>query len=161
MGHGKGSKFGFKSIKEIFMTLSFVVNNLANSELAYNLIQSVNKHPEVSSNIFFQNNLPTIIQPECLTMNLTGLSGLRGKAIAFDLESAMIIDNANINTENYIYLYDLEWLFKPINFVQAATLMNKFTVFARSESHSKVISNFLNKPIAVIDSVENLFKCLT
>lgn len=143
------------------MSLSFVVNNLGNSELSYRLIKAINNRPEVSSNIFFQNNLPTVIQPECLTMNLTGLSGMTGKAVAFDLESAMIIDNANINTENYIYLYDLEWLFKPIDFIVARKLMDKFHVFARSDAHAIVISNFLNKQVPVAESIEEFFICLT
>lgn len=142
------------------MNLSFVVNNLGNSELSYKLIKAINHHPEISSNIFFQNNLPTVIQPECLTMNLTGLSGMTGKAIAFDLESAMIISNASINTKNYIYLYDLEWLFKPIDFVVARTLMDKFNIFARSDAHAVVISNFLNKQVPVVENIEELFRCL-
>lgn len=143
------------------MSLSFVVNNLGNSELSYKLIKAVNNHPEISSNIFFQNNLPTVIQPECLTMNLTGLAGLTGSAVAFDLESAMIIDNANINTKNYLYLYDLEWLFRPIDFVVARRLMDKFNIFAKSDSHAIVISNFLNKQVPVVESIEELFRCLS
>lgn len=143
------------------MSLSFVVNNLGNSELSYKLIKAVNSHPEISSNIFFQNNLPTVIQPECLTMNLTGLAGLTGSAVAFDLESAMIIDSANINTKNYLYLYDLEWLFRPIDFVVARRLMDKFNVFAKSDSHAVVISNFLNKRVPVVESIEELFRCLS
>lgn len=143
------------------MNFSFVVNNLSNSELSYSLIRAINNNSNFSNNIFFQNNLPPIIQPECLTMNLTGLSGMTGKTVSFDLECASIVDSANINTENYIYLYDLEWLYKPINYIQAKNLMNKFTIFARSETHASVISNFLDKEVRVVSSVEELFKCLT
>lgn len=143
------------------MSFSFVVNNLSNSELSYDLIRAVNNNSEFSNNIFFQNNLPPIIQPECLTMNLTGLSGLTGATVSFDLECASVVDAANINTKNYLYLYDLEWLYKPINYVQARDLMSRFTIFARSETHANVISNFIDKEVKIVYSIEELFKCLT
>jgi hypothetical protein len=142
------------------MNISFVVNNLSNSELSYELISAVNKNSDCSNAIFFQNNLPSVIQPECLTMNITGLSGSKGKAVAFDLESAAILLQTNTKTTNYLYLYDLEWLFKPINYVVARQLMDNFTVFARSEDHASVISNFLNKKVEVIAGLEDLFQCL-
>jgi hypothetical protein len=142
------------------MNISFIVNNLSNSELSYDLISSINKNSQYSSAIFFQNNLPSIMQPECLTMNITGLSGSTGVAVAFDLESAAILSQTNTKTTNYLYLYDLEWLFRPINYIATRTLMDEFTVLARSEDHANVISNFLNKKVEAITGLEDLFQCL-
>ncbi len=143
------------------MNIGFVVNNLGNSELTYDLIKEINNNSDVSSNIFFQNHLPPIIIPECLSMNISGLSGFRGKAVAFDLQSAAIIDETNCKTENILYLYNLEWLHNIINYKLCLDLLNKFKIYARSQSHKAVIENFTGrKDVEVVQSIKELFECL-
>lgn len=143
------------------MNVAFIVNNLGNSELTYDLIKEINKSPDISSNIFFQNHLPPIIIPECLSMNISGLSGFKGKAVAFDLQSAALIDETNCKTENILYLYNLEWLYNVINYKMCVDLLNKFKIYARSASHKNIIQNFTGrKDIEVVGSMKEFFECL-
>jgi len=143
------------------MNISFIINNLGNSELAFDLISTVNKHPEQNNSIFYQNILPPIIEPQCLATNLTSLHAITGIAVVFDLESAQTLSAAGTLTRNVLYLYDLEWFFKPINFVVAYELMNKFEVYATNNKHAAILANYLNRPVGVYDSFERLYKCLT
>lgn len=143
------------------MNISFVVNNLGNSEMAFDLISTINKHPEHSNSIFYQNILPPVIEPQCLATNLTSLYAISGTAVAFDLECAQTLVSAGTPTRNILYLYDLEWFFKPINFVVARDLMSKFEVYATSNKHADILANYLNKPVGAFETFERLYKCLT
>jgi hypothetical protein len=144
------------------MKISFVVNNLANSELSFDLIDLINKDKKISYNIFFQNHSPPIIQPECVSMNINGFSSISGKVVAFDLSSAMIIKNTNCNTENILYLYNMEWLQSPVNYLLAREILSNFKIFARSKEHAKIISNFTGDTnIHIAESMGEFFRCLT
>lgn len=142
------------------MSIAYVVNNLGNSELNYDLLNEVNSRPDISQCIFFQNHMPSIIIPECLTMSVYGLSGFKGKAVAFDLQAASVIDQTNCKTENFLFLYNLEWLYTPINYPLAVELLSKFNVFARSESHKRIIENFCDTEVQVVDSIKGFIECL-
>lgn len=142
------------------MSIAFIVNNLSNSELNYDLIKEINNRPDMCSNIFFQNHMPSILTPECLTMTVYGLSGFKGKAVAFDLQGASIINQTNCKTENFIYMYNLEWLYNTINYSLAIDLLKNFKIFARSESHKKIIENYCDNKVDVVQSIKGLFECL-
>ena len=142
------------------MSIAYVVNNLGNSELNYDLLNEINLRPDMSQFIFFQNHMVPIIIPECLTMSVYGLSGFKGKAVAFDLQSASVISQTNCKTENFLYLYNLEWLYSAINYPLAIDLLNNFNIFARSESHKRVIENYCDAKVQVVDSVKGLIECL-
>lgn len=142
------------------MSIAYIVNNLGNSELNYDLIKEINSRPDISQCIFFQNHMPQIIIPECLTMSIYGLSGFKGKAVAFDLQAASIINQTNCKTENFLYLYNLEWLYVTINYPLAVELLDNFKIFARSESHKRVIENYCSAEVEVVDSIKGLIECL-
>jgi|LakMenE01Jun11ns_1017448.scaffolds.fasta_scaffold9286384_1 hypothetical protein len=142
------------------MNLGFVVNNLGNSELNYDLLKEINSRPEISQCIFFQNHMPSILIPECLTMGVYGLSNFKGVAVAFDLQSASIISQTNCKTKNYLYLYNIEWLYASINYQAAIELLKNFTIFARSESHKKIIENYCGQEVKVVKSIKGLIECL-
>lgn len=142
------------------MSVAFIVNNLGNSELNYDLIKEINSRPDICSSIFFQNHMPSVLTPECLTMTVHGLSGFKGKAVAFDLQGASVIDQTNCKTDNFIYMYNLEWLYTTINYALATDLLSKFKIFARSDSHKKIIENYCDNEVVVVKSIKGLFECL-
>lgn len=143
------------------MNISFILNNLGNSELAFDLISTVNRHPENSNALFYQNILPPVIEPQCVATNLTSLSSITGTAVVFDLDCAEILEKAGTQTRNVCYLYDLEWFFKPVNYLVARNLLDKFEVYARNEKYACSLSNYLNKDVKTVASVERLYECLT
>lgn len=143
------------------MNISFIVNNLGNSELTFDLISTVNAHPEHSNAIFYQNILPPVIEPQCLATNLTSLNAITGTAIAFDLESAQALDASGTPTKNVLYLYDLEWFYKPINFLVAKNLMSRFKIYTVNDKYASILANYLNEPVSVCETMEKLYKCLT
>jgi hypothetical protein len=147
------------------MNLGFIVPNLANSDMAYELLKFVNPMSEsrndINVSIFTQNIIPPVIQPTCLTMNISGLSGFKGKVVAIGLDSADILYKNNSNTDNYILFWDLNWLYGVINYEVCIDLLKNFKIIARSESHKQAIRNFTGRTdVTVIDSFEDLLPCL-
>ena len=143
------------------MSTCFVVNNLGNSELSYDLLKFI-ENKKLNTCIFFQNTLPPIISPKCMVMNITGLSGFTGTAIATDLDSAMVLHNNNSNTDNWIYLYDLPWTHSVIDYETCLFLLKNFKIITRSDSHKKNLENFTSRSdIYLAKNMDELYKCLT
>lgn len=143
------------------MNVFFIVDNLSNSELSYDLINRINNEKYLSCSIYFQNHLPSIIHPECVTMNVNGFSSGNGIAVAFDLASALIIKNTNCNVEKVLYLYNLEWLKNAIDYEIVRDILDSFKIFARSESHAKIIKNYTGQDPLIADNMGEFFRCLT
>jgi hypothetical protein len=143
------------------MSLCFVVNSIGNSELSHDLLKFI-EDKKINTCIFFQNNIPPIIPPQCTVMNITGLSGFTGTAVATDLDSAVILYNNNSNTDNWIYMYDLPWTHAVIDYEKSLSLLKDFKLIARSETHKKNIENFTGRSdIYLAKNMDELYKCLT
>lgn len=143
------------------MNISFVVNNLGNSELSFDLISLLNKHPENSNAVFYQNIIPPVMETQFLTTNLTALSSATGTVVVFDLDCAQILETSGTPTKNVLYLCDLEWLYKPVNYLVAVELMEKFEVYTHSKKYADIASRYLNKPVKICETLEKLYECLT
>jgi len=147
------------------MNLSFVVNNLGNSEQNYQMIKLINTIAKSSNtivpNVFYHNIMPSIIPVECLHMNITGLSGMTGKTVSFDVESAQTVISTGTPTENWLYLWDIPWLYSVVNYPAALDLLAKFKIVVRSESQKANIENFTGrKDILVAKDMDEFYKCL-
>jgi len=147
------------------MNLGIVVNNLGNSDQSLEVINLINyineKDNKVSPCIFFQNNIPNIVDPNCLTMNISGLSNFKGKVVAFGLDSAQIVNENNSPTENWLFLWDLPWLYTVMSYEICQRMLSNFKILVRSESHKNNVENYTGrKDIQVIDTLDDLYKCL-
>jgi hypothetical protein len=148
------------------MNIGLVVNNLGNSEQSYEVIQLANKISETSNSlvpsIFFQNIMPNILEPTCLCMNITGISNFKGKIVAFGLDSASVVVNNNTNTENWLVLWDIPWLYSIINYPVCIEILKKFKIIVRSQSHKNIVENYTGRTdIQMVEDMNELIKCLT
>lgn len=147
------------------MNIGFVLNNIGNSEFNYELIKTINGLKDISNKIspciFYQNIVPPVITPCCFLMNLSGLSNYYGKLVVSEIEAASIVNNNNPTTENWYYLWDVEWLNSVVNYESCLNLLSGFKLVARSESYKTILRNFTGREdIVVAGTVEELFKCL-
>lgn len=148
------------------MNIGFVINNLANSEFSYELLNQLHKETEKSNSnsyyIFYHNIMPPVMNIPCLAMNLTGLNGFQGKAVAFNIDSAEVLGKNNSHTDNYLFLWDLPWLSNVLNYEACLELLNKFKLIVRSQSHKDNLYNYCGREdIIVVNNMEELFKCVT
>jgi hypothetical protein len=149
------------------MNIGFVVNNVGNSDMSYDLIKTINRLGDDSNAyspcIFFSTYVPPVMNPMCLSMNISGLSSFTGIAVATSLETADILYRNSSNTKNYLYLWDLQWLYNAVNYEMCVTILDSFEkIFVRSESHQKIVNNYINKNnISIAKNMDELLKCLT
>lgn len=148
------------------MNLGFVVNNLGNSEKIYDLLNFVKKIPEINNKvnpcIFFQNTMPPLADPSCLSMNILGISNFTGKVVALDIESAQAVYNNNAVTDNWLYLYDTPWLSNVINYHGCIEIMKAFKIVVKNKTQKDIVKNFTGfDNIYVAEDMETLLKCLT
>lgn len=148
------------------MNIGFVVNNLGNSEQTYDLLKLISSMGDsgnsVTPYIFFQNMLPPIGEANCLAMNILGLTNFQGKLVAFGLDSAHVVAQNNSPTENWLFLWDLPWLYTPMVYPACFDLLNKFNIIVRSASHKLIVENYIpDKTVHLVENMEDLIKCLT
>ena len=149
------------------MNLTFLLNNIGNSDLTYhclNLIDDLSSDNKVSTGIIYKNLLPQLAKPKCITMNISALSYINGNVITTDLETAEILMKNRSNTNNYLYLWNIDWLYDVINYDAALNILNSFKLIARSERHKEIIENYSgiqNIPVVHDFNWSELQKCLT
>jgi hypothetical protein len=148
------------------MNIAFIIDNLANSQVSYDLVSFVNGFTKRSNDynpvIFFQNNLPPVISPACMSMNISGLSGFTGTAVAIGLDSMDMLYKNNSRTDNWVLFWDIQWLDAVVDFCACINILKDFKIVARSESHRKIIKNFTGRDdIYLINNMDELYTCLT
>ena len=140
------------------MNISAVVKDLAASQSSFYMIKEFNKflnNPDISAGAFYQRaSIP--VTPPCFGVKICAhLSSYKGVLIPTTLELANMCLNFKINTDIYLYLWDMEWLDTPLHFGPAMEILrNKnINILARSESHADCIESFCNKrPIGIVDN---------
>jgi hypothetical protein len=148
------------------MNVTFLLNNLGNSDLTYNclnLVSELSSDNTVSTGIIYKNLLPQLSKPKCITMNISALSYINGNVIAMDLETADILMKNRSNTTNYLYLWNIDWLYDVINYDTALNILHSFKLIARSERHKEIITNFSGiQDIRVVNDFDKkeLMSCL-
>ena len=107
------------------------------------------------------NTLPPIVIPNCLAMNISGLSNYNGTVVAVGIEAADIVRKNNSNTTNWLYMWDIVWMTNIVNYKTCIDILNDFKIVARSESHKKIIENYTGrKDILIAEDISELYKCL-
>ena len=139
------------------MNIAGVLNNIGPSQKAFYMIKELNelaKDPDNSCAAFIELMGVCVIKPFFSCYNIAFFSEYHGTAIATTLEEANIILQTSNNTNKYLYLWNLEWLNKPINYTAALDILlnPELKLIARSDSHAKVIENFCNKtPAGIVE----------
>lgn len=138
--------------------LGFVLQHLAPSQLSFYLLTQINQFLENSNDydfVIFQTHLmpPTII-PNCMCLNSTEIWSFDGTLITTDLDNADSCCKATNNARNILYLWDLEWKRGNNNYLRNLSILRhpRLELAARSEDHARVIRNYANKDVKVIEN---------
>lgn len=148
------------------MNITYVINNLGNSDLSYYCIKNISdisKDTMYSVGILYKNLFPPIREIDCAVMNISAISSISGKAIATDLETLELLSKTTSKTDKYFYVWNLEWLFAPYDYFAIRHFMRDVKLIARSESDKQIIENYTGKSCDFIVkdfNWEELKKCL-
>lgn len=146
--------------------LGFLVNNLSASQLSYYLLKGLNKWAEDPNNdptIYVMQVERPIIVPKLSIMNLAEVAGMRGTAIATDIETAGVMLDCATTTSRFLYIWDTEWLRGPQRIYEnhAKVIRNpRLKLLCRSIDHKIAVENCFNVKVAGIVDDFNLEQLL-
>lgn len=140
------------------MKLGLVFSDLGNSQDSFmgisyaNTLCQTNLIRDVT--LFFCECVPPIIKPLVACINIDRVFQFDGTLVVTTLQMASLIAGCNAN--KILYLYDLEWLRGKGNYISNLNLLKNcgFRVIARSEEHAKVINNYANIEVEVIENFD-------
>jgi len=134
------------------INIAAIVKDLGPSQQSFYLIKKFNelsRDPNFSCSAFVANLGVPVTKPLFSCSSVSFFSDYIGMAIATNLEEADILLKSNNNCKKYLYLWDLEWLVRPMNFTQVCNILrdDRLKIIARSKSHAVIINNFCNKEV--------------
>jgi len=143
------------------INIAAIVKDLGPSQQSFYLIKKFNelsRDPNFSCSAFVANLGVPVTKPLFSCSSVSFFSDYIGMAIATNLEEADILLKSNNNCKKYLYLWDLEWLVRPMNFTQVCNILrdDRLKIIARSKSHADIINNFCNKEaIGIVEDWNN------
>lgn len=138
----KAARSNLTELYSPFKGVSFVVNSLTQSQMAYSLLHSINtsigENPYYEVSIYnLQKELPIII-PHCAIYNGIELNNHIGPIITTDIQS-WLATKTIMGNKPFFYIYDIT-LFKfiPVNDIDILRKSNTI-FFTRSNDHRKFL----------------------
>jgi len=133
--------------------ISAILDTLSASQNSFYLIKEFNKLQEdnqYSPVCFYSNLSATPIKTHFACMNISYYSRFDGVTIATSIDTANTAIKTNNNSKKFLYLWDVEWIRKPMdfNYVNSVLSNDDIAIISRSNSHSDLIKNYCNKEVA-------------
>ena len=140
------------------VNIAAVLNDLGPSQKAFYLIKEFNKaikDTKKSVCVFFERPSVPVTKPLFACSNISFFSGYHDIAISTNLHEAETLLKSYNKSDKYLYLWDIDWLEKPVYYktAQKIILNDRLKIIARSKDHANVIENFCNKsPEGIVDN---------
>jgi len=131
------------------MKTMIVTEHLGFSELNYSIFSNVNKI--VSSSLKEVSIVPMDVSNKMMqiltaVMNVSEMSSFSdGVVIAANIDHAKEIASLVTNSRKLLYLWDLDWMYKKMSFIEVYEILNnpKLDIIVRSKTHQNVVDKLL------------------
>lgn len=139
------------------INIAAVLDDLGPSQKAFYFIKNFNKlarDPNFSCSAFVCNIGVPVTKPLFSCSSVSFFSDYLGIAIATTLAEAQILLKSNNNSNKYLYLWDMEWVNKPMNYSQVCDILldDRLKIITRSRSHTSIVKNLCNKePVGIVE----------
>lgn len=131
--------------------IASILEDLSLSQNSYHMIKTFNQlsSNEYNTCCFYHNLSVPPNQPLFATMNIYYLNHFYGHAISTSLETAETLLNIKTSIKKYLYLWDLEFIRLPYDFIETITILGnpELNLIARSEDHALLIENYTNRKV--------------
>jgi hypothetical protein len=148
-------------VSEIKNSIGVMVSSLSHSQLSFYSIRKGNEYlkenPLGSYTIFFANLSKPVIVPCFALLNLVEAYSFNGITVATCPETAIKLLGMPGNKRKIFYSFDLYWIrqprlpFESLQYIYGNPHME---LFARSESHRKIMENCWNRPVKVSEDFD-------
>lgn len=139
------------------INIAAVLEDLGPSQKSFYFIKNFNelaRDTNFSCSAFVCNIGVPVTKALFSCSSVSFFSDYLGTAIATTLTEADMLLKSNNNSKKYLYLWDMEWLVRPMNYSQVCNILldERLKIIARSKSHAQIIENFCNKkPIGIVE----------
>jgi len=148
--------------------ITAVLTDLGPSQKSFYFVKNFNDlstNPNFSCSAFLCNIGIPVTKALFSCSSVSFFSDYFGTAISTTIAEADMLLKSHNNSKKYLYLWDIEWLVRPMNYSQVCDILldKRLKIIARSESHAQIIENFCNKkPIGIVEdwNKEQLLKLL-
>ena len=148
--------------------ITAVLTDLGPSQKSFYFVKNFNelsRNPNFSCSAFLCNIGMPVTKTLFSCSSVSFFSDYFGIAISTSIVEANMLLKSNNNSKKYLYLWDMEWLVRSMNYSQICDILldNRLKIIARSKSHAQIIENFCNKkPIGIVEdwNKEQLLKLL-
>lgn len=139
------------------INITAVLEDLGPSQKAFYFIKNFNelsRNQNFSCSAFLCNIGVPVTKPLFSCSSVSFFSDYFGIAMSTTIAEADMLLKSHNNSKKYLYLWDMEWLTRSINYSQVCNILldKRLKIIARSKSHAQIIENFCNKkPIGIVD----------
>lgn len=129
------------------MKLAAIVDDLLQSQSSFYLIKNFNKLD--GPFCFYKNPSSLTVPANFSIMSVSYLPYFSGTVISTNIESAQIALSSSANIDNYIYLWDLNWMRESSPYEDNVDVLRNenLRILARSHSHKNIIENYCNREV--------------
>ena len=150
------------------INITAVLEDLGPSQKAFYFIKNFNelsRNQNFSCSAFLCNIGVPVTKPLFSCSSVSFFSDYFGIAMSTTIAEADMLLKSHNNSKKYLYLWDMEWLTRSMNYSQVCNILldKRLKIIARSKSHAQIIENFCNKkPIGIVEdwNKEQLLKLL-
>jgi len=139
------------------MQLGIVVNSLNISQHTSLLIQQLNAIKNTDEYIdialFYDDYDISIFNPHFGIFPQKHMWSFSGPVLATNLKTAQKLINCPAPTKKFFYVWDLEWIHMPTNFVETLDIYcnDKIELIARNEQYFSILEQQWKKPIGIVE----------
>lgn len=139
------------------INITAVLEDLGPSQKAFYFIKNFNelsRNQNFSCSAFLCNIGVPVTKPLFSCSSVSFFSDYFGIAMSTTIAEADMLLKSHNNSKKYLYLWDIEWLTRSMNYSQVCNILldKRLKIIARSKSHAQIIENFCNKkPIGIVE----------
>lgn len=139
------------------INITAVLEDLGPSQKAFYFIKNFNelsRNQNFSCSAFLCNIGVPVTKPLFSCSSVSFFSDYFGIAMSTTIAEADMLLKSHNNSKKYLYLWDMEWLTRSMNYSQVCNILldKRLKIIARSKSHAQIIENFCNKkPIGIVE----------
>lgn len=135
------------------MKIGLITTHLALSESNYTLIRETNKWNSMDHEvvIFTSNTSSKVLAINGPVFNISQLSYFdNGVVISTDFQTTRSLIQTPLNANKFYYVYDLDWLYRPVHYDYVYEILSQIPLLVRSELHQKYIKNIFDLESQVV-----------
>lgn len=143
------------------MTKTAIIFNILDKSCMTYHIDKLVQDPSNDQFYIFYKNIHSTTVPTFMS-HICNLPGFHGNIVVFDIDTLLTVRSLCLGkVDIYLYLYDIDWLYKQMNYIELRNILKDMKIYCRSNNHKKIIDNLMDDNVAIVEeSLEEWLKSM-